>query len=311
MQDESLHEIQLNGKQLVFLFIAATVVAVVIFLCGVMVGRGVPLRASAAPLAPEQTLGDPTAAGRQLPPPPAVASTGTTPLTASETLTYPSRLADSAPEDDTLKPVAEVAAPAKLAASKPAPIADAPKPVAPASKPAPVAAVPKPAAPAPKPAPIADAPKPAAPAPKPAPVADAPKPAVAAPKPAPPAAAAPAPAAPAPKPAPVADAPKPAVAAPKPAPPAAAAPAPAAPTSASSAASPGSGFVVQVAAVRTRADADAIAQRLSAKGYPTFVTTAGSNFRVRVGTYTNRAEAEAIAGRLEREERVNKPWVTR
>jgi cell division septation protein DedD len=69
--------------------------------------------------------------------------------------------------------------------------------------------------------------------------------------------------------------------------------------------------VVQVAAVRTRADADAIAQRLSAKGYPTFVTTAGSNFRVRVGTYTNRAEAEAIAGRLEREERVNKPWVTR
>jgi septal ring-binding cell division protein DamX len=311
MQDESLHEIQLNGKQLVFLFIAATVVAVVIFLCGVMVGRGVPLRASAAPLAPEQTLGDPTAAGRQLPPPPAVASTGTTPLTASETLTYPSRLADSAPEDDTLKPVAEVAAPAKLAASKPAPIADAPKPVAPASKPAPVAAVPKPAAPAPKPAPIADAPKPADPAPKPAPVADAPKPAVAAPKPAPPAAAAPAPAAPAPKPAPVADAPKPAVAAPKPAPPAAAAPAPAAPTSASSAASPGSGFVVQVAAVRTRADADAIAQRLSAKGYPTFVTTAGSNFRVRVGTYTNRAEAEAIAGRLEREERVNKPWVTR
>ena len=41
MADEGLHEIQLNGKQLVFLFMASTVVAVVIFLCGVMVGRGV------------------------------------------------------------------------------------------------------------------------------------------------------------------------------------------------------------------------------------------------------------------------------
>src|ERR687891_339001 len=41
MSDEGFHEIQLNGKQLVFLFMAATVVSVVIFLCGVMVGRGV------------------------------------------------------------------------------------------------------------------------------------------------------------------------------------------------------------------------------------------------------------------------------
>ena len=38
IQDEGFHEIQLNGKQLVFLFIAATVVSVVIFLCGVLVG---------------------------------------------------------------------------------------------------------------------------------------------------------------------------------------------------------------------------------------------------------------------------------
>jgi len=41
-QDEAFHEIQLNGKQLVFLFMAATVVSVVIFLCGVLVGRNVP-----------------------------------------------------------------------------------------------------------------------------------------------------------------------------------------------------------------------------------------------------------------------------
>jgi cell division septation protein DedD len=39
--DDGFREIQLNGKQLVFLFMAATVVSVVIFLCGVLVGRGV------------------------------------------------------------------------------------------------------------------------------------------------------------------------------------------------------------------------------------------------------------------------------
>ena len=41
MADDSFHEIQLSGKQLVFLFMAITVVLVVIFLCGVLVGRGV------------------------------------------------------------------------------------------------------------------------------------------------------------------------------------------------------------------------------------------------------------------------------
>src|SRR3954471_18886352 len=55
MSDEGFHEIQLNGKQLVFLFMAATVVSVVIFLCGVMVGRGV--RADRGPMeAAEPTL---------------------------------------------------------------------------------------------------------------------------------------------------------------------------------------------------------------------------------------------------------------
>jgi cell division septation protein DedD len=41
VQEDAFHEIQLNGKQLVFLFMVATVVSVVIFLCGVFVGRGV------------------------------------------------------------------------------------------------------------------------------------------------------------------------------------------------------------------------------------------------------------------------------
>jgi cell division septation protein DedD len=40
--DDGFHEIQLSGKQLVFLFMAGTTVAVMIFLCGVWVGRGVP-----------------------------------------------------------------------------------------------------------------------------------------------------------------------------------------------------------------------------------------------------------------------------
>jgi len=41
MSDQGFHEIQLTGKQLVFLFMAAVVLAVSIFLLGVSVGRGV------------------------------------------------------------------------------------------------------------------------------------------------------------------------------------------------------------------------------------------------------------------------------
>jgi len=56
--DESFREIQLNGKQLVFLFMAATVVSVVIFLMGVLVGRDVRGRAdrTAAPEAASATV---------------------------------------------------------------------------------------------------------------------------------------------------------------------------------------------------------------------------------------------------------------
>ncbi len=50
--EDGFHEIQLSGKQLVFLFMATTVVSIVIFLCGVLVGRGVR---------PEATLGASTA----------------------------------------------------------------------------------------------------------------------------------------------------------------------------------------------------------------------------------------------------------
>ena len=41
LQDDGFHEIQLSGKQLVFMFMTANVVLVAVFLLGVQVGRGV------------------------------------------------------------------------------------------------------------------------------------------------------------------------------------------------------------------------------------------------------------------------------
>ncbi len=52
--DDGFHEIQLSGKQLVFLFMATTVVSIVIFLCGVLVGRG-----GRSDVAPREALGTP------------------------------------------------------------------------------------------------------------------------------------------------------------------------------------------------------------------------------------------------------------
>jgi cell division septation protein DedD len=87
--DDTFREIQLNGKQLFFLFMAVVVVSVVIFLCGVLVGRGVraevvPIQAMAAP-APAGAVADAVA-----PAPPS----GNTPRTANEDLSYPNRLAN-------------------------------------------------------------------------------------------------------------------------------------------------------------------------------------------------------------------------
>ena len=206
MQDTGFHEIQLNGKQLVFLFMSATVVAVVVFLCGVMVGRGIamPRTVAAADIA-ELAVLHPTAA--------ATANTGSESLTAGEELTYAGRLEDPTPPAEVLKPEPEAALPPPRLAAAPAR-----EPVT-----------------APPASPLAD------------------------------------------------------------------------PTLTEPA---GQGYVVQVAAVRKRAEAETIARRLSTKGYPTFVTAAGANFRVRVGMYNDRRTAQSIAGRLEREERF-KPWITR
>jgi cell division septation protein DedD len=152
MSDDGFHEIQLNGKQLVFLFMAATVVSVVIFLCGVMVGRGVradrgdvsaaePGTSSAAPAVPAATPAP--VAGPTRPP-------SDTPTPADEEAVSDA-LAGKSPKDMAL------ATPGKSAASKAAPAAPAPAPKA-AEKPAekPVEKAPeKPVESAKAPAPIA------------------------------------------------------------------------------------------------------------------------------------------------------------
>ena len=217
MSDQGVREIQLNGKQLVFMFMTATVAAVVIFLCGVMVGRGVnTTRAAAAAAVTTEPAVDPTSTAQALPGTSADKAASGEPVSNQEDLkelTYAKRL-------------------------------EAPEPP--------------------------------------------PEPAVE----------------------PVAPPPVPAVAEPKVQPPAVVA--------AAKAAEPGEpkgdGFVVQVASLRSRDEADAIARRLTSKGFPSFVTTPGSSgprvFRVRVGKYGDRREAETVARRLEKEEQF-KPWITR
>lgn len=76
----------------------------------------------------------------------------------------------------------------------------------------------------------------------------------------------------------------------------------------------GDGFAIQVAALSGRAEAEAVAARLKAKGYSAFVLTSlpgqPSGFKVRVGKFKARTEAEKVATKLEREEQF-KPWITR
>ena len=233
IQDEGFHEIQLNGKQLVFLFMAATVVSVVIFLCGVLVGRGVRAQlAGVADNAPISTVAETTPTQPATPAPaPAAGSDPTTaaaPPPASDEITYFNRLERQAAPAEQLKPAPERAS----AAAAP----HTPPPPPPAAK-----------EPARAPAPAAAAPAPA-------------------------------------------------------------------PAAASSAEPAGQGFAVQIAALNVRSEADAIAKRLSSKGYAAYVLTPANGtpavFRVRVGKFNTRREAETVAARLQKEEQF-KPWVTR
>jgi len=124
IQDDGFHEIQLNGKQLVFLFMAATVVSVVIFLCGVLVGRGVKTErtVSSADAAAVAAVAEPV-------PSPAAAVTtpaaGTDPRTAAPPpavgdLTYFNRLEKKTQPLEDLRP--PVPPPAVAERDKPSPM---------------------------------------------------------------------------------------------------------------------------------------------------------------------------------------------
>ena len=138
--DDGFREIQLDGKQLVFLFMAVTVVSVVIFLLGVLVGRNVRAEAATDPLASPARTAESTGAP---PPPPVVSNPSTPSATANEPLSYPNRLSSGSQPRETLgtgAPRAEVPP-----ATTPTPATDATRPVAAASAPAapPVAGEPK------------------------------------------------------------------------------------------------------------------------------------------------------------------------
>ena len=98
-------------------------------------------------------------------------------------------------------------------------------------------------------------------------------------------------------------------------PPAAPVSAPARPAAAASPGEPpGTGYAVQIAALNVRSEADAIAKRLTSKGYAAYVLSPASGtpqiYRVRIGKFESRREAETMATKLEKEEQF-KPWVTR
>jgi DedD protein len=212
----------------VFLFMTATVVAVVIFLCGVMVGRGVPAQRGTPALAADGS--DPTtseeariaASATDATPTPTAASSPSASASSKLGLTYPNRLEEPEPVPEEV--------PTGLPAHEPFAtnaVAKAPPPPAPKVAARTAAAAKEPPA---------------------------------------------------------------------------------------EATASGAGFVVQVAAVRQKAEADAIRGRLTKKGYPAFVATAGTpgapTYRVRVGKFPSKREADTIAAKLEREEQF-KPWVTR
>jgi DedD protein len=239
VQDDGFHEIQLNGKQLVFLFMAATVVSVVIFLCGVLVGRGVRAERAVADVASNTATEALATTPQQPAAAPAPAPAGSDPTTvapppaATDDLTYFNRLEkQKADKEEKLKTTPDT--PPARSAAPPAPVGTAHSTPAASAPPAP-----------------APAPPPPAPAAKSEPVEAAPS---------------------------------------------------------------GQGYAVQVAALNVKSEADAIAKRLSSKGYSAYVLAPASGtpsvYRVRVGKFPTRREADSIAARLKREEQFN-PWVTR
>lgn len=130
IQDDGFREIQLSGKQLIFLFMAVTLAGVVVFLTGVMVGRDV--RGERARLAQTAAVAEAPA--------PDVVSISPTPPPQTVVATVDPRTPPPDPVDDPNEKAAAVAAPPAEKAAAPAA-----KPAPPATKPAPPAAKPAPA----------------------------------------------------------------------------------------------------------------------------------------------------------------------
>jgi hypothetical protein len=246
--DDGFHEIQLGGKQLVFLFMIAAVVLVATFLCGVQVGRGVRS---------DRSLDATSADALATTTPPPVASTPSQPAPSSgppaaeppapaqepgDDLTYPQRLQGGTTPAEKLK------APSSQAAEDKSARASASKAAAPVAPPQ-VATQKQ----------TQTQTQTQAQTPKQTPAQTATH-----------------------------------------APTQTAAPA-------SSSGQAGT-WVVQLVALKDRGDATAMANRLSAKGYPAFVLdpTAGAPaiYRVQVGGYADRDHADQAARRIEKEEKI-------
>src|SRR5205823_4357349 len=126
LADEGFHEIQLSGKQLVFLFMLTAIVLVATFLMGVGVGRGVKadraaeggdVVAAATPPPAAATPSQPVAAGG----PPAAEPPAPAPEPDDE-LSYAKRLQG----DQSAAPVEKLKPPSQASVAKIAPADDRP-----------------------------------------------------------------------------------------------------------------------------------------------------------------------------------------
>ena len=124
--EDTFHEIQLSGKQLVFLFILVTFASVVIFLCGVLVGGGARAARGEEPAeisAEVTTPASPQAVPGSGPP----AAEPPAPAPETDELSYHKRLQGAdAPKDELKAPASAVATPPAPAQAAAPPAADAP-----------------------------------------------------------------------------------------------------------------------------------------------------------------------------------------
>jgi DedD protein len=116
MSDRDYHEVQLSGKQLVFLFISAVVLAVVIFLLGVAVGRGVPTPGTDVPVSADIGAA----------PAPIPATDDAEPPAAAQELSYHDLLAGTAGAAASATPEAPTPTPAAEPVTTPPPPPPAP-----------------------------------------------------------------------------------------------------------------------------------------------------------------------------------------